>query len=91
VTPWRRLSRLPVGQVLGQVLHGIRRLPEVEGDKPNRRKLRLTRSATSKSTSPRSVRTEEGRLYLFVAIDRTSKAGSRTTGAKEPFSSQEVK
>ena len=32
--------------------HGISRLPEVDGDKPDRRKF--TRSATSISTSPRS-------------------------------------
>ena len=34
--------------------HGISRLPEVEGDKPERRSSRATRSATSISTSPRS-------------------------------------
>lgn len=52
--------------------HGINRLPEVEGDKPTKKKF---------STYPigyfhidiAEVRTEEGKLYLFAAIDRTSK------------------
>ena len=39
---------------------------------PQRSGSRPTRSATSTSTSPR-CRTEQGKLYLFVAIDRTSK------------------
>lgn len=52
--------------------HGISRLPEIEGDK-----------AAKKAFKPypigffhidiAEVRTEEGKLYLFVAIDRTSK------------------
>jgi transposase InsO family protein len=52
--------------------HGISRLPEIEGDK-----------ATKKTFKPypigffhidiAEVRTEEGKLYLFVAVDRTSK------------------
>jgi transposase InsO family protein len=52
--------------------HGISRLPEVEGDKP-----------TKKAFKPypigyfhidiAEVQTAEGKLYLFVAIDRTSK------------------
>ena len=52
--------------------HNISRLPEVEGDKPKRRKF---------SSYPigyfhidlAEVRTEQGKLYMFVAIDRTSK------------------
>ena len=52
--------------------HDISRLPHVEGDKPKRGKF---------STYPigyfhidmAEVRTEQGKLYLFVAIDRTSK------------------
>jgi hypothetical protein len=35
--------------------HGISRLPEVEGDKPDSANSRPTRSATSTSTSPRSA------------------------------------
>ena len=38
---------------------------------PQGRRLRLTRSASSTSTSP--SRAQEGKLYLFIAIDRTSK------------------
>lgn len=52
--------------------HDISRLPEVEGDKPKRGKF---------SSYPigyfhidmAEVRTEQGKLYMFVAIDRTSK------------------
>ena len=53
--------------------HGIARLPDVEGDKQPRKKFKcLSRSATSTSTSPR-CRPPQGKLYLYVAIDRTSK------------------
>lgn len=52
--------------------HDISRLPEIEGDKPKRGKF---------SSYPigyfhidmAEVRTEQGKLYMFVAIDRTSK------------------
>lgn len=52
--------------------HDISRLPEVEGNKPKRGKF---------SSYPigyfhidlAEVRTEQGKLYMFVAIDRTSK------------------
>ena len=52
--------------------HDISRLPQVEGSKPKRAKF---------STYPigyfhidmAEVRTEQGKLYMFVAIDRTSK------------------
>ena len=51
-----------------------RHLPsaEVEGDKPASASSRATRSATSTSTLPRS-RPRRGKLYLLVAIDRTTK------------------
>jgi len=52
--------------------HGVSRLPELEGDKPDKRKFKPIRSAISTSTSPRST-LRRGKLYLFVAIDRTSK------------------
>ncbi len=52
--------------------HGMARLPDTEGDKPRR--------ATFKRypigfvhIDIAEVRTEQGRLYLLVAIDRTSK------------------
>jgi hypothetical protein len=52
--------------------HDISRLPEVDGNKPKRSKF---------SSYPigyfhidmAEVRTEQGKLYMFVAIDRTSK------------------
>ena len=52
--------------------HGISRLPEREGDKPKTKRfadyaIGYVHSAIAE------VRTEEGKLFLFVAIDRTSK------------------
>src|SRR3712207_531841 len=52
--------------------HGISRLPEVEGDKPDRRKFKAYPIGYF-HIDIAEVRTEEGRLYLFVAVDRTSK------------------
>jgi transposase InsO family protein len=52
--------------------HGISRLPDVEGDKPDRQKFRSYPIGYF-HVDIAEVRTEEGRLYLFVAIDRTSK------------------
>jgi transposase InsO family protein len=52
--------------------HGISRLPEVEGDKPRRRTFK-TYPIGFFHIDIAEVRTEEGKLYLFVAIDRTSK------------------
>ena len=52
--------------------HGISRLPEVEGDKPDRRKFKVYPIGYF-HIDIAEVRTEEGKLYLFVAIDRTSK------------------
>jgi transposase InsO family protein len=52
--------------------HGISRLPEVEGDKPRRRVFK-TYPIGFFHIDIAEVRTEEGKLYLFVAIDRTSK------------------
>ena len=52
--------------------HGISRLPEVEGDKPDKRKFK-TYPIGYFHLDIAEVRTEEGGLYLFVAIDRTSK------------------
>ena len=50
--------------------HGISRLPELKGDKPKRSKF--TDYAIGYFHIA-EVRTEQGKLYLFVAIDRTSK------------------
>jgi transposase InsO family protein len=52
--------------------HGISRLPEVEGDRPVRKKFRSYPIGYF-HLDITEVRTEQGRLYLFVAIDRTSK------------------
>ena len=52
--------------------HGISRLPDVEGNKPEKRKFK-TYPIGYFHVDIAEVRTEQGKLYLFVAIDRTSK------------------
>jgi transposase-like protein len=52
--------------------HGISRLPEVEGDKPAKQAFKKYPIGYF-HIDIAEVRTEEGKLYLFVAIDRTSK------------------
>ena len=52
--------------------HGISRLPEVTGDKPAKKKFKAYPIGYF-HIDIAEVHTEEGRLYLFVAIDRTSK------------------
>ena len=52
--------------------HGISRLPEVEGDKPSKSKFKSYPIGYF-HIGIADVQTEEGKLYLFVAIDRTSK------------------
>ena len=52
--------------------HGISRLPEVEGDKLHKKKFD-TYPIGFFHIDLAEVRTAEGKLYLFVAIDRTSK------------------
>jgi len=52
--------------------HGISRLPDVEGDKPAKKKFK-NYPAGYFHIDIAEVQTEEGKLYLFVAIDRTSK------------------
>ncbi len=52
--------------------HGISRLPEVEGEKPRRKKFDSYPIGFF-HIDLAEVRTAEGKLYLFVAIDRTSK------------------
>ena len=51
--------------------HGISRLPEVEGDKPLRAKFKRYPLGYFHLDIV-EVHTQEGRLYLLVAIDRTS-------------------
>ena len=52
--------------------HGISRLPDVEGDKPARKKFKSYLIGFF-HLDIAEVQTAEGKLYLFVAIDRTSK------------------
>ena len=52
--------------------HGISRLTQVEGDKPARRKFKIYPIGFF-HIDIAEVRTEEGKLYLYVAVDRTSK------------------
>jgi transposase InsO family protein len=52
--------------------HGISQLPDVEGNKPARSKFK-TYPIGFFHIDIAEVRTEQGKLHLFVAIDRTSK------------------
>src|SRR5215204_413440 len=52
--------------------HDISRLPETEGDKPAKKRFKPY-PIGSFHIDIAEVRTEQGKLYLFVAIDRTSK------------------
>jgi transposase-like protein len=52
--------------------HDISRLPDVEGDKPKRQKF-ASYPIGYFHIDIAEVQTEEGKLYMFVAIDRTSK------------------
>src|SRR5215218_6812120 len=52
--------------------HGISRLPETEGDKPAKKRFKPYPIGYF-HIDIAEVRTEQGQLYLMVAIDRTSK------------------
>src|SRR6056297_752431 len=52
--------------------HGISRLPDVAGDKPKRQKFKRYPIGFL-HINIAEVQTAEGKLYLFVGIDRTSK------------------
>src|SRR5215210_6571525 len=52
--------------------HGIARLPDTDGDKPKRSRFKAYPIGYF-HIDIAEVRTEQGKLYLFVAIDRTSK------------------
>ncbi len=52
--------------------HGIARLPDVEGDKPPKKKFKSYPIGYF-HIDIAEVQTAEGKLYLFVATDRTSK------------------
>jgi hypothetical protein len=49
--------------------HGISRLPDMEGDKPERQKFKRYPIGYF-HIDIAELRTNEGKLYLFVAIDR---------------------
>ncbi|KQX21328.1 IS481 family transposase [Variovorax sp. Root434] len=66
----RHLTRSSLHRCLQR--HGISRLPHVEGDKPVRKAFRHYPIGYF-HIDIAEVRTAEGKLYLFVAIDRTSK------------------
>jgi transposase InsO family protein len=65
-----RLTRSSLHRCLER--HGISRLPEVEGDTPRRKKFDSYPIGFF-HIDLAEVRTAEGKLHLFVAIDRTSK------------------
>ena len=65
-----RLTRSSLHRCLQR--HGISRLPEVEGDKTAKAKFKSYPIGYF-HIDLAVVRTAEGKLYLFVAIDRTSK------------------
>jgi hypothetical protein len=52
--------------------HGVSRLPDVEGDKPARQRFKRYPIGFFHMDIA-EVQTAEGKLYLFVGIDRTSK------------------
>jgi transposase InsO family protein len=52
--------------------HGISRLPDVKGDKPGKKKFKSYPIGYF-HIDIAEVQTAEGKLYLYVAIDRTSK------------------
>ena len=52
--------------------HGISRLPKIEGDRPAKKTFKKYPIGYV-HIDIAEVQTEEGKLYLFVAIDRTSK------------------
>ena len=64
------LTRSPLHRCLQR--HGISRLPEVESDKPDKKKFKAYPIGYF-HIDISEVRTEQGKLHMFVAIDRTSK------------------
>ncbi len=52
--------------------HGISRLPDIDGDKPRKQRFKQYPIGFF-HIDIAELRTAEGKLYLFVAIDRTSK------------------
>ena len=69
-TPLPHLTRSALHRCLKR--HGISRLPDIEGTKPQKKTFKPYPIGYF-HIDIAEVRTEEGKLYLFVAIDRTSK------------------
>src|SRR3974377_1047360 len=65
-----RLTRSALHRCLQR--HGISRLPGIEGEKQSKKKFK-TYPIGFVHIDIAEVRTEEGKLFLFIAIDRTSK------------------
>jgi hypothetical protein len=65
-----RLARSSLHRCLKR--HGISRLPEIAGDKTSKKPFKRYPIGYF-HIDIAEVRTGEGKLYLFVAIDRTSK------------------
>lgn len=63
--------------------HGISRLPDVEGDKPKKKKFKRYPIGHF-HIGIAEVRTAEGKLHMFVAIDRTSKLAFAELHEKAP-------
>src|SRR5690349_20036752 len=61
--------------------HGISRLPEVDGDKPARKTFK-TYPIGYFHIDIAEVQTAEGKLYLYVAVDRVSKFAFVQVGRK---------
>jgi hypothetical protein len=69
----RHLTRSALHQCLKR--HAISHLPEIEGGKPQKKTFKPY-PIEYFHIDMAKVRTEEGKLYLFVALDRTSKFAS---------------
>ena len=69
--------------------HGIGRLPEVEGDKPAKKKFKAYPIGYF-HIDIAEVQTAEGKLYLFVAIDRTTKFAFVATASRRPARTSRV-
>ena len=70
-----RLTRSALHRCLQR--HGISRLPEIAGEKPSKNKFK-TYPIGFVHIDIAEVRTEQGKLFLFIAIDRTSKLARQT-------------
>jgi IS30 family transposase len=66
VAKWRKRATVE------DLRHGISRLPDVEGDKPQRQEFKRNPIGFFQIDIA-EVQTAEGKLFLFVGIDRTVK------------------